>query len=714
MANPTRSPNGPRGADPQTYQRATVAALIGLAVQGALTLGTSLVGLSLDSAAFYAAAWHLLGGTIVWVLLAAIYHQHRLERQESLEEQSLTRSDSQAAALFEHRGDDLRQARQRLEGFYRWAMPLVSWMLAGYLLATGVALLRRAYRLHDDGTLMAGAEAMSADSSFTAMGAAAVVAFVAFVVGRYQAGMAGGHHWQLLRAGAGYLMGDACIAGLLLIGALAGQAGQPAGLGYLAFAIPGISIVLGIEIIVAWLANLYRPKRPDETSRPAFDSRLLGCLTSPGSITDAISEAINYQFGFEVSKSWFYQLLGRAVAPLVVLGLAVMIGLSSVVIVAPHERAVVTRYGKMTGTFNATDHHTPRVLGPGIHFKWPWPIGRAVKYPAGRINQLVIGSASGGVHPHRAFLWTNEHAAEEQYLITAPTPVVQKVKQVQPTPPDLSAASGRPADSVSGLALLGAQVAVQYQVSDLAQFLKIAGNPHALVTAIAERRVNALFLTRDVDNLLGSGRDDIGRALRRGIQTDADEYGLGVEIVFVSLVGIHPPAEQGVAAAFLEQIGAVQERQSMIEQARQEAIETLAAVGGDSHTANAIDQAILDLQNQGDPGTDQGQTKQQAIERLIMASRGKAAEQIDNALADRWERALAERAKAERFSVESLAHGYAPTYYRQRQYLDALRDGLVSARKYVVAVDAASEPTYRIDLKDSGSAIDALFDEAGP
>ena len=59
------------------------------------------------------------------------------------------------------------------------------------------------------------------------------------------------------------------------------------------------------------------------------------------SIVVSIAEALNYQFGFEVSKTWFYKLLSRAFVPLVVVGALVILGMTCLLIVPDGEQAVL-------------------------------------------------------------------------------------------------------------------------------------------------------------------------------------------------------------------------------------------------------------------------------------------------------------------------------------------------------------------------------------
>ena len=157
-------------------------------------------------------------------------------------------------------------------------------------------------------------------------------------------------------------------------------------------------ILVGGEILLTALLAAYRPKRPGEIPRPAFDSRFLGLLTAPESLGQVVGELINYQFGVEVSRSWFYQMLGRAVTPLTMFAAAVLLALSTLVIVGPDEQAIVLRFGSLA--------RGP--VGPGIHVKAPWPVETAEIYPTGKVLQLTISSDKLGRFEKKreGLLWT--------------------------------------------------------------------------------------------------------------------------------------------------------------------------------------------------------------------------------------------------------------------------------------------------------------------
>lgn len=666
--------------DELTYRRAAGGAMIGLLVQSLLALVTAILGLYAQSPGVQAAAGFFFAGLPIWAVLWVLYHQHRLECQEALEAEQFATTDVQTGALFDEHADDLRLARYRLGYLYRWGLHGAGLIQGLFLLIVGGLLLDRGYQVATAHRL--GHEAMGEGAStLVLMSVAAVVAFVAFVVARYESGMTKNKTWQLLRGGAGYLMGSCFTAILVFVGALFAHYQNLLVLGALRLVIPCFMVMIGAEVMISLALGAYRPRRFGEVVRPVFDSRILGWLINPGSIVEVISEATNYQFGFEVSSSWFYKLLNRAVLPLVLLGVVTLILISGVVIISPYQKAIVTRFGRI--------HDGP--LESGLHLKLPWPIDRVQKYDVGRVHQVLVGSVSTPIKPGQAVLWDSQHADQEDYLITGSMPIMGSS--------DLREGSG------GGLSLVGAQIAVQYRIADLVQYVTAASDGRAMLAAISRRWTNAYFVTQTIDRLIGPGRVAAGRELRRLIQIDVDTMGLGLEVLFVGLISVHPPFEQGVATAFLQQIGAMQMRQSLIEQAQQEAIQILASVAGSPGQALEIDKAIVALQqasNIDDPRIE--------VERLLTAARGQAARIIYEARAGRWQRSVAERAAAERFSAQVLAYRLAPDYYRARRYLDVLAGGLVNARKYILATGGDRLPIFRIDLKDDRSTLDSILE----
>ncbi len=672
--------------DALVFRRALTAAIAGLIIQIALLVATGLTALWGDSQALYAAAWHMLGGLPIWIVLALIYQQHESERVQRLAADKLADGGRDMAAIFGNLSDDLDAAHGRLERLYRYGLPFVSGIVAIYLLAAGGTLL--SFRLRGSAAVGAVNGLASGCEPVGLMFVTAAIAFTAFVSARWISGYARQRAWQLLRGGASYLMSCFVVALVLFAGAAAVAIADDARVfGWLAAVIPVVMILVGTEILLTSLLESYRPRVPGEIPRPAFDSRMLGLLTAPESLGRVVAETISYQFGVEVSRSWLYQLLGSAVTPLTILGIGVLVGLSCLTIVGPDERGITLRYGTMMG----------EPLPPGIHLKLPWPIETTELHPVGQVQEILISSdLTGRTRNAPAILWTGD--SDKDSLLGQE---------------DFLAAPGPASDGMAntGVSLVSADVIVQYRVGDLRQFVLGAVDQRQILRLVAQRETSEYFAAHDIDQLLGPGRTQAGAELQRVIQDRLDAMVLGVDVVGVAVTALHPPIGR-VSRAFHYQIGAVQQRETSIQLAHKDAVQKLAKVAGSVALSLRIDAAIrrLDaLRASGD--APQALIAEQEIERLLAEARGEAAELVDQARAYRCRRAVGERASGERFSGELLAYEASPVYYRTRRFLEVLADGLTGRRKFVIAGDAGETPVFRMDFSDPTSAMDTLLTE---
>jgi regulator of protease activity HflC (stomatin/prohibitin superfamily) len=517
------------------------------------------------------------------------------------------------------------------------------------------------------------------------------LSFVAFIAARWISGYTRVREWQLLRGGASYLMSCFVLAALVLVGSIvAAVLDDTWFFRVVAVAVPAVMILVGLEILLTGLLEAYRPKRPGELPRPAFDSRVLGLLTAPESLGQVVGDLINYQFGVEVSRSWLYRLLGSSLAPLTLLGAAVLLGLSCLMVVGPDEQGVVMRFGELRGP----------ARGPGLHVKLPWPVETAATLPVGRVQQITVSSdAAGRAADEPALLWTTQ----DDRLATIGM-------EYYPTVLD-AAAEGAAA---SGMGLVAADVVVQYRVRDLLSFLEGSLSPREALVVLTQQEASRYFGSHALDELLTRGRTAGGPELERAIQGRADALGLGLDIVGVAITTLRPPGGK-VARAFHRQIGAQQDRETLIQDGRKQAVTTLARVAGSVELSSRINAAIVELdalRTGSSTATDAAPlvaARELEIERLLGEARGEAAELIHAARGYRWSKAIGERSARERFAGELLAFEKSPDYYRVRRFLEVLADGLAERRKFVIAGDHGDLPVLQMDFSDSASAIDTLL-----
>jgi regulator of protease activity HflC (stomatin/prohibitin superfamily) len=276
------------------------------------------------------------------------------------------------------------------------------------------------------------------------------------------------------------------------------------------------------------------------------------------------------------------------------------------VVVPPGKHAVITTFGAMG--------NPPRVAGPGLSVKWPWPIGGAHKYPTGRVRSFEVGAQHQGTSEH--FLWAAGQggAGDEDYLLMAP-PRMDRA--------DMAA-------SVPIGELLGARMQVKYSIRDLGKYVRAggavldqprlsetdSGDDHAhgdgtehggyerlgrnavdrLLRLLAQRAMSGYFATHTIGGMLSGGRNDAGQVLRQRLQAAAEQRALGVEVSYAGLVNVHPPQARNVVQAFHQVIAARQEKQTMIQGARQEAVNMLAGVAGSRQMAQNISEAKARLE----------------------------------------------------------------------------------------------------------------------
>lgn len=694
--------------DQQTFKRAMSAALVGLAAQVLLTAVTAMVGIYAQSSAVNAAALYMLGGVPVWIVLAILFHQQRQERVEALEAEQMATADAASAAIFNEAGDQLRVARKRLNNLIKYWLNIVSLGVAVYLLTVGGVYLFRLVNAGDFVTAMSQpggtVTGLKPGANVAAIFIIAlVVGFVAFLVARYVAGMTQVKSWQPLRGGAGFMMGSFVVSLLIMAAGIVHLLGLAVpGFVVLAVVIPCLMILLGLEIVLGFIFGLYRPRKPGEAPKPAFESRLLGWLTRPESIGKIVGETLNYQFGFEISSSWFYRLLSRSIVPLIVLGGAIMIGLTSFVIVGPHENAVVTRFGKLQS-----------ILPSGPHFKLPWPIERAEKFDVAQVQTLDIASSSKDhLEPGIPILWTNEHGGAETNFYVTPEPVAR-------------AELSNDTENSIAAGLIGVRVTVQYRIEELAKYVSSASaeDPVTLFNRQAESVVNRYFATHDIASLLSASRTQAGTELQSELQEQANQQGL--RVLTVALTSLHPPQAEDVAKTFLSRIESDITRQATIEEARKDEVTTLTSVAGSRERALQIFDAIrvaenLKLQISGAGAAEAEQLaaqlteQQEEIERLMDDAGGEAAGLIYRARADRWRQSLGEEASVLGKQSQLEAYRQSPEYFRAREYFRALTEGLAdperAVRKVIMTTPDSNESTIRLNLEDEGAGLNTTFD----
>ena len=699
-------------ADHQTYRRGAGAAWLGACVQAILGVLMFVYGILGNDHAAVTASIMIGLGIPVWVFVAIVLDQHRRERLEAFEADAFMETDAATSSMFEKGGDDLRVAARRLRTMHRLVLPGMSLIIASAQIILGIGLFLRGKGLVNPDIFNSERE-----SEF-ALGVGLFVAFVGFVLARYISGMAKQKAWSLLGAGSSQAIGASLFALVIAIGAFVNILGPTTMDRYLQIVLPIVMMLLGIEVFLNFLLDLYRPKRAQEAARAAIQSRVLSMLAAPDRIAESIGEAINYQLGTDVTGNWFYRLLSRSLVPLILIGLLVAWLMTSLAVVQPHQQGVLLRFGAVKA----------ENIGPGLHFKYPWPIDRIhvpadVKrdergretsrtYTATGVRTLNLGSnpppPPKGDERGDPILWTNDHALEEGFQIV------------------LASSDEESADQEGqDLALVAIEVPVNYVIDDVLLFEQLAPPRHReeLLRAVGQRAVGRYLAEKTMQEVLGSNRNAIAEELRHEIESafgalnpgaDGLARGAGVRVLYVGMQGSHPP--KNVADAFENVIEAEQATARQIESAHKLKIETLTGVIGSVEAASAI-KAQIDLWDamQAEPEGERDLVaiaeKTAEIERMLDMAGGRAAQILSQARMERWAKHMGARGRAARFQGQIVAYEAQPQVYRASVYFDSLAKMFDGSRLFVTS--DLLDVTVRMNLEDINTAAQEVFQSYG-
>lgn len=689
----------------KTYRRAQLACLAGLLLQ---LLGTGVVlllALASNSSSVTAEFFHWLGGVPIWGLLLLVFYQKRQEALEQLELDELRRQrDSTGqSALFEVEAEDMLVAGRRLRGILRYVLPSVTILLAAYHILVGASLLQ----FYATKFPLMAEEYPELQAARISMVLLAGAAFAAFVLSRMAMGLAKEPACRMLRAGGNYLTGN-CFASLALVVVLG-----LVDFGFyrpeliVARVIPGLMILLGIEMVLNLVLEMYRPRMAGTEPRPAMESRLLGLVSEPGDMTRSIAEAMNYQFGFEISSTWFYQLLQKVLGPLVLFQLASLLALSTIVVVEPGERAIIERFGQFRG----------KDFAPGLHFKWPWPLEQVRILSTDNIQEVVLGAHSEDGKYHNegnVVLWTSEHDEHgDEYDILVAPPQYARYRAVAATQPVSEAGGEQQSVSVH---LLRVVAVLNYRVTDPVQYLYNYSDPRAVLMASMQEAFLRFAASRDSDQLMTEQRQKVNEHLLVELQQRVAEMDppLGVQLVDAGLVGVHPPP--GVAESYEAVGGAQLQYQQVIRWARGTANQQLAGMAGSVWRAKELANVISVLPSEVAVGSaamadPQAEQARKHLAQLVADAGGEVARTVCEAEADRTGIENLVLSEVVAYRSQLTAYNVAPRLYTAQQYLNTLAQVLPSIRKYVVASPTQGKPfIVNFEMKDQAG----LFDLAPP
>jgi len=591
---------------------------------------------------------------LVWSFLWIHVRMRQAALQEQMDLQSLQER-RQDISLFQDESTlkpDLLSAGSRLNQFDKYAVPCFSVLIS-------IVLMGSCY--WGWVVLLLGTSDVSSSHSLTGVGFFSGMALACFLVGRYASGLASIPACRLIRPGASFTLGFAASSGMVVVGLASHHFGAPVLERFLAHIMACFLGLLGLEIALNQVLDFYRPKVEGQEWRPSFDSRSLAILGSRTSLFKTVADTLNYQFGFEVSETWFYRFFQKAIAPLLLFQLLALYLLTCLVVIGPEEQAVLETFGR-----KSLSETQVRILGPGLHLKWPWPVQNVYREKTRRVREILLGRPEGQTlktSPDRlpAILWTSTHFDWEYPFLMASERAGHEIRMSDDSSLTV------PVNIVSG------QITVHYRIKNLVNYLYGHMDPDRLVENIAYRELVHYLAGEDALKLLGQGRTFAGKWLQQVVQSACDQQQLGVEVVFVGLQDVHPPivlppgaVQTGTAMPSVGSVG--------------EAFEGVVAAEAQRHAL------ILEAEAY--------QAKTLAL------AKGEAYIETERAEAYGYRRIAVAKAEADAFLDRLQAFDVSPEVYRSRKHLDAVEEALSSARKFILPTDGGDHEVTMLDWEE--------------
>jgi membrane protease subunit HflK len=215
--------------------------------------------------------------------------------------------------------------------------------------------------------------------------------------------------------------------------------------------------------------------------------------------------------------------------------------LTGIFTVAADEQAVIRRFGRVAAR-----------LGPGIHYRLPWPVDRVDVMKTTSVMKTGVGFdlAEG-----------NARVAGME-ILTGDTNIV----------------------SVA--------MTLQYVIRNPAAFLFAIETPPALLGSVAESVLTETLLGMPVDEVLTTGRLTIQERVKTRTQAIIDRYESGIQITSASMMGV--TFDGSVAQAFQDVASAGADRENKINQGRSYANDLLPRARGEGRSMVLAAQSYKD------------------------------------------------------------------------------------------------------------------------
>ncbi|HEV3146346.1 MAG TPA: cation-translocating P-type ATPase family protein [Gemmataceae bacterium] len=281
----------------------------------------------------------------------------------------------------------------------------------------------------------------------------------------------------------------------------------------------------------------------------AFERK--GMKASSGQVRKALEQLDTWVERASNADEWLHELSHRWKPIALGLGLITLVAYaaSGLTQVEPNEIALVRRFGRPL----------EQDLGPGLHWRWPWPAETVLKTQPDQVRSVEVGfrvlkdrlPKTEGQQTRAALTWLSQHESEGVLRVEA--------EAVMPT---------GDGNLVELLATLQYRIRPPHR-----RYLLEVNDPDEILRAILEAVLREQAAGESFLELLTLRRADFQREVFARLQQRLKSYGdpgLGIALEGLALRDLHPPAP--VVPAFHDVAKAAEEHDQKIKEAEAEAL----------------------------------------------------------------------------------------------------------------------------------------------
>lgn len=210
---------------------------------------------------------------------------------------------------------------------------------------------------------------------------------------------------------------------------------------------------------------------------------------------------------------------------------------SGIVLLSQDEQAVVTRLGRYETTLSA-----------GWHWRWPSGLERIRRERVADVRALQLGFRAAATPLSSADVyrppieWMSEHS-DGGYEPVAPESFTLTGEEVP-------------------IELTGE---LHFRIRDLRSYSFAAARPEDTLRAVAESVIREVAAIESLDGVLTSRRREIETECLKRIRALAEQYDIGLEVLDLCLLDIHPP--QQVVPAYRQVADAIEQHEQFVNEA---------------------------------------------------------------------------------------------------------------------------------------------------